>query len=72
MSFDPAQPADHSALASQVMREQLNALKALIDAQPTVASAAGRASAPSVPQGQARGAIQRRRWCRDGKLSVEC
>jgi hypothetical protein len=24
MSFDPSQPADHSALASQVMREQLN------------------------------------------------
>jgi hypothetical protein len=37
MSFDPAQPADHSALASQVMRDQLNALKALIDAQPVVA-----------------------------------
>jgi len=37
MSFDPAKPADHSDLDSQVVRDQLNALKALIDAQPTLA-----------------------------------
>jgi hypothetical protein len=37
MSFDPTKPADHSDLASQVMRDQLNGLKALIDAQPAVA-----------------------------------
>ena len=38
MPFDPAKPADHAALDSQVMREQLTALKALIDAQGTLAS----------------------------------
>ena len=43
MPFDPAQPADHSALDSQVMRDQLNALKALLDAQP--ATAYGRVAA---------------------------
>jgi hypothetical protein len=32
MSFDPTQPANHSPLSSQVMRSQLNGLKALIDA----------------------------------------
>jgi hypothetical protein len=37
MPFDPAKPADHSDLDSQVMRDQLTALKALIDAQPAVA-----------------------------------
>ena len=37
MAFDPAKPADHAALDSQVMREQLTALKALIDAQGTLA-----------------------------------
>src|SRR6188508_1714094 len=37
MAFDPAKPADHVALDSQVMREQLTALKALIDAQGTLA-----------------------------------
>ena len=34
MPFDPAQPAANSPLASQVMRDQFNALKALIDAVP--------------------------------------
>ena len=38
MPFDPAQPANASPLSSQVMRDQLNALKALIDAQPAGAS----------------------------------
>lgn len=33
MPFDPAQPAGGSPLNSQVMRDQLNELKALIDAQ---------------------------------------
>ncbi len=33
MSYDPSKPADHSPLSSSEMREQLNALKALIDAQ---------------------------------------
>ena len=37
MPFDPAQPAANSALSSQVMRDQLNALKALIDTQPVTA-----------------------------------
>ena len=37
MPFDPAKPAANSALDSQVMRDQLNALKALIDAQPATA-----------------------------------
>ena len=37
MPFDPAQPATNSALSSQVMRDQLNALKALIDAVPVTA-----------------------------------
>ena len=37
MPFDPAQPATNSALSSQVMRDQLNALKALIDAVPAAA-----------------------------------
>ena len=32
MPFDPAQPANNSALSSQVMRGQLTSLKALIDA----------------------------------------
>ncbi|HZJ14252.1 MAG TPA: hypothetical protein VFD27_04340 [Chthoniobacteraceae bacterium] len=39
MAFDPAQPAANSALASQVMRDQLTALKALIDARGTLAYA---------------------------------
>ena len=34
MPFDPSKPAEHSDLSSQVMRGQLNALKALIDAVP--------------------------------------
>ena len=34
MPFDPAQPADHSDLKSQVVRNQLNALDAKIDAVP--------------------------------------
>src|SRR5678816_2690956 len=37
MPFDPAQPAANSALASQVMSDQLTALKALIHAQGTLA-----------------------------------
>ena len=40
MSFDPAKPAANSPLSSQEMRDQLNALKALIDALPV--GAAGR------------------------------
>ena len=32
MPFDPAQPANNSALSSQVMRDQLNSLKAITDA----------------------------------------
>ena len=43
MPFDPAKPADHSDLSSQVVRDQLNALKALLDALP--AGAAGRVAA---------------------------
>ena len=35
MPLDPAQPVEHSDLSSQVMREQINALKELIDAVPT-------------------------------------
>ena len=35
MPFDPAQPATGSPLASQVMRDQFNALAALIAAQET-------------------------------------
>ena len=34
MPYDPAQPADHSDLNSQVMRNQLNALNDKIDAVP--------------------------------------
>ena len=34
MPYDPAQPADHSDLNSQVMRDQLNALNDKIDATP--------------------------------------
>jgi hypothetical protein len=37
--FDPAQPADGSALSSAVMRSQLTSLKALIDAIVTLSSA---------------------------------
>ena len=36
--FDPAQPANHSALSSAVMRSQLTSLKALIDAVPNITS----------------------------------
>ena len=43
MPFDPAKPADHSDLSSQEVRDQLNALKALLDALP--AGAAGRVAA---------------------------
>ena len=32
MPYDPARPAEHAELKSQVMRNQLNALKDLIDA----------------------------------------
>ena len=32
MPYDPAQPADHSELKSEVVRAQFNALKDLIDA----------------------------------------
>ena len=32
MPYDPAQPADHSELKSQVVRAQFSALKAIIDA----------------------------------------
>lgn len=39
MPFDPAQPADNSPLSSQVMREQLTSLKALIDAILTITAA---------------------------------
>ncbi|MFO1439455.1 MAG: hypothetical protein U1F81_14140 [Verrucomicrobiaceae bacterium] len=39
MPFDPAQPADNSPLSSQVMREQLTSLKALIDAVLTITAA---------------------------------
>ena len=38
MPFDPAKPAANSPLASQEMRDQLNALKALLDALPAAAS----------------------------------
>ena len=34
MPFDPAKPASNSPLSSQEMRDQLNALKALVDALP--------------------------------------
>ena len=34
MPYESAQPADHSALSSQVMRDQLNALNDKIDAVP--------------------------------------
>ena len=34
MPFDPSKPAEHSDLSSQEMRDQFNALKALIDAVP--------------------------------------
>jgi hypothetical protein len=37
--FDPTQPANNSPLSSQVMRSQLNGLKALIDAIVTVTGA---------------------------------
>ena len=43
MPFDPAKPAASSPLSSQEMRDQLNALKALIDALP--AGASGRVAA---------------------------
>ena len=43
MPFDPTKPAEHSDLSSQVVRDQLNALKALLDALP--AGAAGRVAA---------------------------
>lgn len=33
MAFDPTKPANNSPLSSQEMRDQLNSLKALIDAQ---------------------------------------
>ena len=36
MPFDPSKPADHTPLFAEEMRDQLNALKALIDALPTV------------------------------------
>jgi len=39
MPFDPAQPANNSALSSQVMREQLTSLKALIDAIAAITAA---------------------------------
>lgn len=39
MPFDPAQPASNSALSSQVMRDQLTSLKALIDAIVNIISA---------------------------------
>ena len=42
MPYDPAQPAEHSDLSSQVVRDQLNALKELIDAVP---------AGPQGPQG---------------------
>ena len=38
MPFDPLKPATGSPLSSEEMRDQLNALKALIDALPTVAT----------------------------------
>ena len=37
--FDPAQPANNSALSSQVMRDQLTGLKALIDAIVSIVAA---------------------------------
>ena len=43
MPFDPVKPAANSLLSSQEMRDQLNALKALLDALP--AGAAGRVAA---------------------------
>lgn len=39
MPFDPAQPANNSALVSQVVRNQLNGLKALIEAILTITAA---------------------------------
>ena len=43
MPFDPAKPAANTPLSSQEMRDQLTALKALLDALPAVA--AGRVAA---------------------------
>lgn len=40
MPFDPAQPADHSTLTAQVVRDQLNALKGIMDAIPAAITAA--------------------------------
>jgi hypothetical protein len=39
MSFDPTKPANISPLVSQVMRDQFNGLKTLIDAVPAVSDA---------------------------------
>ena len=39
MPYDSAQPADHSDLSSEVMRNQLNALNEKIDATPTITAA---------------------------------
>ncbi len=39
MPFDPAQPANNSALSSQVMRGQLTSLKSLIDAIEAITAA---------------------------------
>ena len=33
MAFDPTKPADHAPIVSAELRDQFNALKALIDAQ---------------------------------------
>lgn len=39
MPFDPAYPSSHAPNSSALMRDQLNALKALIDAVPSVTNA---------------------------------
>ncbi|HCN28074.1 MAG TPA: hypothetical protein DIT64_04700 [Verrucomicrobiales bacterium] len=39
MPYDPAQPANNSALSSAVMRGQLTGLKDLIDAVPVITGA---------------------------------
>ena len=36
MAFNPNLPANHSPIVSQELRDQLNALKALIDAKPSM------------------------------------
>ena len=35
MAYDPNLPANHSPIVSQELRDQFNALKALIDAKPS-------------------------------------